>query len=381
MNIYVGNLTWWTTDQDVINAINSVGVTDVQEVKFFENRNNGQSKGFCVVTFGSEASLSIVKDKLPKFELHGQKPVVTTYNRQNLSLFESQNNASRPQINSNNGPSEHAAGIMGISSISGVHASTQGLPYSGLNSFNQTAGGLGAGVPRAPNAFGHSRMRGPRPGLRGAIPNAMANGPMLAPGSHQMNRMRFLQPQAWDTSQGAYNTGGRIAQANMDISSRLGLLSGKSGEDGSVAQDLISGAIGSQTYYTPHHSSSDHYGHRGSDSRDQRELRDERESRRLEDRPSRQDDRSLRHDDRPSRHDDRSSKLDDSRSRREERSSKKEDSSRGRDDGSSRREERSSRREEKSRRERSHRSDERVRSRSRDRSREKKDRRDRRDRY
>ncbi|XP_022240986.1 cleavage and polyadenylation specificity factor subunit 6-like isoform X6 [Limulus polyphemus] len=88
--IYVGNLTWWTTDQNVIDAINSLGVNDVLDVKFYENRANGQSKGFCVVTLGSENSFRIVMDKLPKKELHGQNPVVTPYNKQSLNHFEMQ---------------------------------------------------------------------------------------------------------------------------------------------------------------------------------------------------------------------------------------------------------------------------------------------------
>lgn len=47
-------------------AINDLGVNDVFEVKFFENRANGQSKGFCVVTLGSESSVRTVLEKLPK---------------------------------------------------------------------------------------------------------------------------------------------------------------------------------------------------------------------------------------------------------------------------------------------------------------------------
>lgn len=400
--LYVGNLTWWTTDQDVINAINSVGINDVQEVKFFENRNNGQSKGFCVVTFTSESSLSIVMEKLPKLELYGQNPVVTPYNRQNLNLFESQTKT-RPQINSNNGPNSHAAGIMGISSISGVHAGTQGLPYSGLNSFNPGSGGIGGSVggPRAPSYHTNMRlqMRAPRPVMRGSVPGAMGNGPMM-PGAHQMNRMRFIQPQAWNNSQGGggYNPTPRMPQVNMDISSRLGGISSKP-DDSSVGHDMMSGLGSQSSYYNPHHQSSqsDHY--RG-DPRDHRDLRDDRErdrdrererdrdsSRRLEERPIRQDDRSLRHEDsRSIRHDERSLKLDDRSARREERSSRREEGSsssrRVEESSSSRREDRSSRREEKSsRREKSHRSTERTRSRSRDRSRERKDRRDRRERY
>uniref|UniRef100_A0A8C6UM29 Cleavage and polyadenylation specificity factor subunit 6 n=1 Tax=Neogobius melanostomus TaxID=47308 RepID=A0A8C6UM29_9GOBI len=43
--LYIGNLTWWTTDEDLTEAIRSIGITDVLEIKFFENRANGQSKG------------------------------------------------------------------------------------------------------------------------------------------------------------------------------------------------------------------------------------------------------------------------------------------------------------------------------------------------
>lgn len=38
-------LIQWTTDEDLTEAIRSIGITDVLEIKFFENRANGQSKG------------------------------------------------------------------------------------------------------------------------------------------------------------------------------------------------------------------------------------------------------------------------------------------------------------------------------------------------
>lgn len=87
--LYVGNLTWWTTDQDIANALRDIGVNDLQEVKFFENRANGQSKGFSVISLGSESSLRSVLDQLPKVEMHGQAPVVTYPSKQALTQFES----------------------------------------------------------------------------------------------------------------------------------------------------------------------------------------------------------------------------------------------------------------------------------------------------
>jgi len=44
--LYVGNLTWWTTDEELAGAIQGCGVTDLINIKFFENRANGQSKGY-----------------------------------------------------------------------------------------------------------------------------------------------------------------------------------------------------------------------------------------------------------------------------------------------------------------------------------------------
>uniref|UniRef100_A0A2K5QXM8 Cleavage and polyadenylation specificity factor subunit 6 n=1 Tax=Cebus imitator TaxID=2715852 RepID=A0A2K5QXM8_CEBIM len=96
--LYIGNLTWWTTDEDLTEAVHSLGVNDILEIKFFENRANGQSKGFALVGVGSEASSKKLMDLLPKRELHGQNPVVTPCNKQFLSQFEMQSRKSKQSL-------------------------------------------------------------------------------------------------------------------------------------------------------------------------------------------------------------------------------------------------------------------------------------------
>ncbi|KAK7098474.1 cleavage and polyadenylation specificity factor subunit 6-like isoform X3 [Littorina saxatilis] len=88
--LYIGNLTWWTTDQDLTDAIQSCGVNDLVEIKFNENRANGQSKGFALVILGSEHSSRNIFERLSRKEMHGQVPQVMNYNKQALSQFEAQ---------------------------------------------------------------------------------------------------------------------------------------------------------------------------------------------------------------------------------------------------------------------------------------------------
>ncbi|NXP59329.1 CPSF7 factor, partial [Chloropsis cyanopogon] len=88
--VYVGSFSWWTTDQQLIQAIRSVGVYDVVELKFAENRANGQSKGYAEVVVASENSVHKLLELLPGKILNGDKVEVRLATRQNLSQFEAQ---------------------------------------------------------------------------------------------------------------------------------------------------------------------------------------------------------------------------------------------------------------------------------------------------
>ncbi|XP_026818794.1 cleavage and polyadenylation specificity factor subunit 7-like isoform X1 [Rhopalosiphum maidis] len=87
--LFIGNLTWWTTDQDIMDSINDVGVHNIIDIQFFENRDNGQSKGFCIVTLESEQSLNRILKKLPNKLIHGRKPDVTYPSSSAYFMFES----------------------------------------------------------------------------------------------------------------------------------------------------------------------------------------------------------------------------------------------------------------------------------------------------
>ena len=81
-------MTWWTTDVDLRNAIYADGIDDLVDLKFYENRSNGQSKGYGLAVFSTENALRQCMDKLPLKELHGQPLVVLPYTKTSLAKFE-----------------------------------------------------------------------------------------------------------------------------------------------------------------------------------------------------------------------------------------------------------------------------------------------------
>ncbi|XP_054656043.1 cleavage and polyadenylation specificity factor subunit 6 isoform X4 [Dunckerocampus dactyliophorus] len=155
--LYIGNLTWWTTDEDLTEAIRSIGITDVLEIKFFENRANGQSKGFALVCVGSDGSSRKLMDLLSKRELHGQNPIVTPCNKQSLSQFEMQSRKSNQsgQMSGEGKAGPPGTGRSGFPMGSRGRGRFPGPPGPGGDRF---PGSVGPGGP--PPHF-HGGMQGP----------------------------------------------------------------------------------------------------------------------------------------------------------------------------------------------------------------------------
>ena len=148
-------MTWWTTDADIADCVQNAGVQDFLEVKFYENRANGQSKGFCCVSVASEPSMRIIMEKLPKEELHGQVPVVTYATKQALHQFEAQSKT-RPTT----GPPAGATNGVRSSSVGPTGAHSQpppGIPPSSGPPPSMIRGG--------------PPPRGPPPTIRGPPPS------------------------------------------------------------------------------------------------------------------------------------------------------------------------------------------------------------------
>ena len=197
--MYIGNLTWWTTDDDLLNRVAALGVHDIVEIKFHENRQNGQSKGFCVMVFGSDQSARTVQEKLTKLEIHGQSPVVTPCNKQSLNYFEQQAGGSRGGGGGGGGDDSYGGGGSGGSSgdggSGGGHYQHQGGQYQSHGSSQMVphgtrlppGGPMGMQPPRG-SSVGPPHMGGPPPmGLPPVSMQGMPHHHMRPPPSQMGN--------------------------------------------------------------------------------------------------------------------------------------------------------------------------------------------------
>ncbi|PIN17773.1 putative splicing factor, SR protein superfamily [Handroanthus impetiginosus] len=72
--LFVGELHWWTTDAELESVLAQYG--KVKEIKFFEERASGKSKGYCQVEFYDPAAASACKEGMNGHIFNGRPCVV-----------------------------------------------------------------------------------------------------------------------------------------------------------------------------------------------------------------------------------------------------------------------------------------------------------------
>ncbi|XP_020110829.1 LOW QUALITY PROTEIN: cleavage and polyadenylation specificity factor subunit 6-like [Ananas comosus] len=74
--LFVGELHWWTTDADLEAELSKYG--PVKEVRFFDEKASGKSKGYCQVDFFDPAAATACKEGMNGHPFHG-RPCVVAY--------------------------------------------------------------------------------------------------------------------------------------------------------------------------------------------------------------------------------------------------------------------------------------------------------------
>uniref|UniRef100_A0A8C6SDA6 RRM domain-containing protein n=1 Tax=Neogobius melanostomus TaxID=47308 RepID=A0A8C6SDA6_9GOBI len=94
--VYIGKFPWWITQEDITHLLHKIGVRDIIEIHFAENKVNGLSKGYVKVVVSSEGSIKLLLDKIPKCKLGGENIACRHANEINQSLFEDMSKQSVP---------------------------------------------------------------------------------------------------------------------------------------------------------------------------------------------------------------------------------------------------------------------------------------------
>ncbi|MCJ8738065.1 hypothetical protein PDJAM_G00031250 [Pangasius djambal] len=86
------------------------GVKDIVEIKFAENRTNGQSKGYAEMVVSTEESFKRLLETMPQCKINGEKVECRHVSRKNLAEFEAQARKRIPLRLTPKGDSERADG-------------------------------------------------------------------------------------------------------------------------------------------------------------------------------------------------------------------------------------------------------------------------------
>ncbi|CAI0458734.1 unnamed protein product [Linum tenue] len=154
--LFVGELHWWTTDAELEVVCSQYG--RVKEIKFYDERASGKSKGYCQVEFYESAAAAACKEGMNGFMFNGRACVVAFASPQTIKQM-----ASSYMNKSQNQPQAQTQARRPMNDGAGRGATMNNYPV-GDGGRNFGRGGWGRGAPgvlnKAPGVGGPIRGRG-----------------------------------------------------------------------------------------------------------------------------------------------------------------------------------------------------------------------------
>ncbi|KAL6567875.1 hypothetical protein OROGR_001543 [Orobanche gracilis] len=196
--LFVGELHWWTTDADLESVFIRYG--KVKEIKFFDERASGKSKGYCQVEFYDPSAASACKEGMNGHIFNGRACVVAfatsqTIKQMGASYMNKNQVQSQPQLQGRNPPND-GAGVRGSGSNYSVGDGGRNFGRGGWGRGNQLNNrGAGAGPMRGRGAMGNRNMIGNAPNAGGGGSYGQGlNGPSFGAPPGMMHPQGIMGP-------------------------------------------------------------------------------------------------------------------------------------------------------------------------------------------
>ncbi|KAJ0046839.1 hypothetical protein Pint_03863 [Pistacia integerrima] len=175
--LFVGDLHWWTTDAELEAELSKYG--PVKEVKFFDEKASGKSKGYCQVEFYDPGAATACKENMNGHVFNGRPCVVAYASPFSVKkMGEAQVNRNQQMSQANIGQGRRGANDGGVKA-GGNNIATGGNYQGGDNN----RGGYGRGNWGRGNMQGMGN-RGPGGPMRNRGPGAVGGRGMMGNGGN-----------------------------------------------------------------------------------------------------------------------------------------------------------------------------------------------------